>query len=156
MSRSVTRLQSDIDRMVETLLAVRQALPELERRNRYAAGADGYPASSMGSSGHATFGRPTERAALSRPPVDPVRIWTRDALGALERAGRCIATVESCRRLVLDSGGLSIEAVDSPRVCGNPSCRALTAEPLRDSRCPACYQWRRRNGSERQGRRMSA
>lgn len=152
----MARLQGDIDRMVEALGLLRRALPEFERRNRLAAGADGYPGSSMGGGGSGGIGRPTERAALTRPPADPVRTWTREAVEALESAARSIATAESRRRLVLDSGGLSGQA-EPDRACENPSCGTLTREPLRDGRCPACYQWRRRNGgAERSGRRVSA
>lgn len=139
-----------IDEMIESLRELQAALPELERRNRFQAAGDGFSGSSGGvSGGGGGISNPTERAALQRAPADPVRQWTNEALTQLSNAREAIMVADNRRRLVFSVVGADLE----PEACQNPACGDVTAAPLRDGRCPACYQFRRRNGAERSPRR---
>lgn len=148
LDRRTRQVAESIDRMVDSLQSMRRALPELERRTRFQAGGDGYPALSMGGGGGAGgIGRPTERAALTRPVSDPVRKWTRDALEQLQAAARAIEVADGRRRLVLGSG--PAPEPDRCVVCDEPE---NPAAPLRNDRCPKDYQYRRRHGVDRGAR----
>lgn len=143
MNRRIRQQIETIDQMIEALTAIRRALPELERRNRFAAGGDGFPGSSSGGfGGSGEVSRPTERAALAKRPVDPVRGWTKDVFARLNDAAGAIAIADSRRQLIFEQYG----PVDEPERCENCSGAATR---LRDGRCDACYTFRRRNGVER-------
>lgn len=144
MNRHTRQRLESIDRMVEALTALRRTLPELERRTRYAAGGDGYPGSTGGGASAGTISKPTERAALGRKPDDPVRRWSRTLVAQLDAAAAAIHEADNLRRLVFTTG--PAEAVDSCVVCHEPE---QAGAPLRDGRCPADYQYRRRNGVDR-------
>lgn len=137
--------------MLRSLQEIRRALPELERRNRYAAGGDGFSigSSSVGiasTGGSAGIAAPTERAALTRKPLDPVRDWSKEMLFQLETASKAIERADNKRRIIFDGDGppVDFDAVNACDICGKQS------DELKTGRCPADYQFRRRNGFDRQ------
>lgn len=141
MKRNTRQYVEDIDRMIDSLTALRRALPELERRNRHEVGGDGYPSGGVGGASGGGISKPTERAALSRRPADPVRRWSREILTELDRAAVAISAADGRRRL-------AFAGIDADRciVCNEPE---QPGAPLRDDRCPKDYQYRRRNGTDR-------
>lgn len=108
----------ECDRVIEVISRLRSVLPELERRNRHVVGGDGYPSSSFGLGGQiGAIAQPTERAALARPEKDPVRLWTRDALRTLNKAGSLVADLNSLLTLLLgDYVCIDCGRNDAPRL----------------------------------------
>jgi hypothetical protein len=123
---------AECDRIIDAVSRLRSALPELERRNRYAVGGDGYSSSSFGTSGQiGAVSQPTERAALQRPERDPVRTWTRDALRSLSKADRAAGDIDSLLTLLLGD-----------YVCSD--CGRNDAPRLVSGRCDTCRMRARR------------
>lgn len=131
MTSKQRRARDEVDEAIDVLMRFRRALPELDRRTRYAAGGDGYPSSSFGSSGQrGAVSTPTEQAALSGPAHDPVRLWTRDALRSLTKIASLARDIDNALGLAL-AGGEPV-SLTSCEECGRE------AGSLRRGLCDAC------------------
>src|SRR4051812_24506122 len=115
MTRRATaaHLRSDLGAIrafTDRLLAPLQGKPdspavidELVRRNEHPA-ADGYPSSSLGGSRSGEVGRPTERAALSPPPIDISGRYLDAVTDLIEDMAREARRGEGLRQRILDIG----------------------------------------------------
>ena len=138
------RLQAECDDVIEAMTRLRADLPELMRRSEHEA-RDGYPASSIGGgSGSTAINRPTENAALAPPLPDPIRSHVKRVVALLGQTSRNATSLNGLRIIVLDVGEAQPRSIET---CGN--CRDIESRRLRDERCWACFEYRRRTGRER-------
>lgn len=137
VSRRTERSREECDRVIAAFVKLKRALPELDRRTRFAAGNDGYPSSSAGGGGGSSgsISTPTERAALSRNQPDPVRKAMATALSALHDALELARSVDNMLALA--------DVTVTPECAG---CGKTDAPRLIDRRCDACRMRARRSG----------
>lgn len=137
------RLQAECDDVIRAYSRLRADLPELLRRSEHAV-RDGYPTTSLGASGGANaVNRPTESTALAGKVPDPVRSGVKRMLALLSESTRDATSLETLRESIMGSGGVQTQ-LETCDTCGDAERRRL-----RDHRCWACFEYKRRTSRER-------